>query len=51
MALCLQGTKGALGILLTSPQEHMAFERAVPETAGTVPSESEKEEHMQIQDG
>lgn len=49
--LVLVGDRGAIGILLTSPQEHMAFERAIPEAAGTVPSESEKEEHMQIQDG
>lgn len=51
MALCLQGTEGALGILLTFPQERMAFEGTIPEAAGTVPSESEKGEQMQIQDG
>lgn len=38
--LVLAGDGGALGILLTSPQEHMAFEGA-----GTSPSESEEGEH------
>lgn len=51
MALCLQGMEEALGNLLTSLKERMAFEGTVPEAAGTSPSESEKGEHMQLQDG
>lgn len=38
-------------ILLTPPQECLAREGAVPEAAGTTTSQSEKGEHMQIQDG
>lgn len=38
--LVLSGDGGALGILLTFPQEYLAFE-----AAGTSPSESEEGEH------